>query len=290
MSKDMKDNTLPDSRPVAVTLRSSEPRRTAGDRPVRDGRSADEFADVVTMVAALRAMPERSQEYARQYESIVSRCCPLAERVARHFDRRGESLDDLVQVARVGLLLAINRFDTTRNSSFVAFAVPTMMGECRRHFRDYSWKVHVPRRIRDQQHDIKRATADLTHALGRSPSIDELAGTLGKSRDEIVECLLAANAYQPDSIDAAANRGEGGALTVADSVGEIDSRFDLITDRETVKPLLAALPARDQKVLYLRYFASKTQREIAEDIGVSQMHVSRILDSALRDLRRQVAA
>ncbi len=233
-------------------------------------------------------MPRDSDSYARQHERIVLRCCSLADRVARHFDRRGENLEDLTQVARVGLLQAINRFDPDRGSRFVAFALPTMMGELRRYFRDYGWKVHVPRRIRDRQHDIACATAFLTNDLRRAPTIEELADALDIDRGQVVESIVAAKAYQPQSLDVNVSDDDPRSQVLGDSLGELDAGFDRVTDRESVKSLLAALPAREQKVLYLRYFGAMTQRQIADSIGVSQMHVSRILDRTLRDLRAQV--
>lgn len=251
-------------------------------------QSPDEYADVVAMVVMLRQLPPDSAAYARQLERIVLRCCPLADRVARHFDRRGENLEDLIQVARVGLLQAVNRFDPARGSRFVAFALPTMMGELRRYFRDYGWKVHVPRRIRDRQHDISCATAYLTNDLRRAPSIEELAEELEIDRDQVVESIVAAKAYQPQSLDVNVVDDDSRAQALGDSLGEMDAGFDRVTDRESVRSLLAALPRREQKVLYLRYFGAMTQRQIADSIGVSQMHVSRILDRTLRDLRAQV--
>ncbi|MDX1877093.1 SigB/SigF/SigG family RNA polymerase sigma factor [Mycolicibacterium sp. 141076] len=240
------------------------------------------------MVVMLRQLPPDSAAYARQLERIVLRCCPLADRVARHFDRRGENLEDLMQVARVGLLQAVNRFDPARGSRFVAFALPTMMGELRRYFRDYGWKVHVPRRIRDRQHDIACVTAYLTNDLRRAPSIEELAEELEIDRDQVVESIVAAKAYQPQSLDVNVVDDDSRAQALGDSLGEMDAGFDRVTDRESVRSLLAALPRREQKVLYLRYFGAMTQRQIADSIGVSQMHVSRILDRTLRDLRAQV--
>lgn len=250
--------------------------------------ASDEYADVVMMVAVLRQLPPDSAAYARQLERIVLRCCPLADRVARHFDRRGENLEDLTQVARVGLLQAVNRFDPTRGSRFVAYALPTMMGELRRYFRDYGWKVHVPRRIRDRQHDIACATAYLTNDLKRAPTIEELAEELDLDRGEVVESIVAAKAYQPQSLDVNVTDDDSRAQVLGDSLGDMDAGFDRVTDRESVRSLLAALPQREQKVLYLRYFGAMTQRQIADSIGVSQMHVSRILDRTLRELRTQV--
>jgi len=271
---------------MSVSLLENDSREVS--EPLEDGSSQDEYADVVTMVALLRQLPPDSDAYARQLERIVLRCCPLADRVARHFDRRGENLEDLIQVARVGLLQAVNRFDPERGSRFVAFALPTMMGELRRYFRDYGWKVHVPRRIRDRQHDIACATAYLTNDLRRAPSVEELAEELEIDRDQVVESIVAAKAYQPQSLDVNVSDDDARTQALGDSLGEMDAGFDRVTDRESVRSLLAALPRREQKVLYLRYFGAMTQRQIADSIGVSQMHVSRILDRTLRDLRAQV--
>lgn len=252
-------------------------------------RYSDEYADVPDMVAELRRLPAESDEFIRQRDTIVLRCCPLADRLARHFDGRGENIDDLVQVARVGLIQAVNRFDPGNGAGFVAFAVPTIMGELRRHFRDYGWKVHVPRSIRDIRQQMKGVTTELTQRLGRSPNTGELAEALSVAPDQITEGLLAANAYQPQSLDTPVVDNDDNPQALADLLGEVDEGFERVTERESVKPALAALPPREQRILYLRFFASKTQRQIADTIGVSQMHVSRILDRTLRDIREQVA-
>lgn len=253
-----------------------------------NARYSDEYADVPEMVAKLRTLAAESEEFVRQRDDIVLRCCPLADRLARHFDGRGENLDDLVQVARVGLIQAINRFDPDNGAGFVAFAVPTIMGELRRHFRDYGWKVHVPRSIRDIRQQIKGVTTELTQRLGRSPNTGELAEALSVAPEQITEGLLAANAYQPQSLDTPVVDNDDNPQSLADLLGDVDDGFERITDREAVKPVLEALPVREQRILYLRFFASKTQRQIADTIGVSQMHVSRILDRTLREIREQV--
>jgi RNA polymerase sigma-B factor len=252
-------------------------------------RYSDEYADVPELVAELRTLPAESHEFARQREQIVLRCCPLADRLARHFDGRGENLDDLIQVARLGLIQAINRFDPDNGAGFVAFAVPTIMGELRRHFRDYGWKVHVPRSIRDIRQQIKGVTTELTQRLGRTPTTGELAEALSVAPEQIIEGLLAANAYQPQSLDMPIVDSEDNPQSLADLLGDVDDAFERITDRESVKPVLQALPVREQRILYLRFFAAKTQRQIADTVGVSQMHVSRILERTLRDIREQVA-
>lgn len=249
----------------------------------------DEFADVADLFVVLRETPVGTVAHARAREAIVARCLGLADRVARHFDRRGEDLEDLIQVARVGLVNAVNRFDPDKGSSFIAFAIPTMMGEVRRHFRDHGWSMHVPRRLKDRHVAVSRATTDLIQTLGRAPTPSELAEYLDVDREDVVESIVASEAYRTHSIDAPVVSGDGSARHIADTIGTIDAAFADVTDRESVRPLLAALPEREREVLYLRFFASLTQSQIAERIGVSQMHVSRILERTLRELRVQLS-
>jgi RNA polymerase sigma-B factor len=263
----------------------------APPRPTRPAttRRDDSYDDVVDMFLALNAMPAESHEYYRQRECIVSRCLPLADHVARHFARRGEGLDDLTQVARLGLMNAINRFDPEKGPSFIGFAIPTMMGEVRRHFRDYSWGMRVPRRLRELHVQIIRATADLVQKLGRAPTARELSEELGVAHDEVVECLVAGDAYQLESLDAPVGADNSGRTRlVADAVGAIDPQIDHITNREAVRSLIADLPERDREVLHMRFFESMTQSQIAKRIGVSQMQVSRILANTLTSLRDQL--
>ncbi|HTX95601.1 MAG TPA: SigB/SigF/SigG family RNA polymerase sigma factor [Mycobacterium sp.] len=252
-------------------------------------QSDDSYDDVVEMFVVLHQMPAESHEYSRQRERIVARCLPLADHVASHFARRGESLDDLIQVARLGLMNAVNRFDPAKGPSFIGFAVPTMMGEVRRYFRDYSWGMRLPRRLRELHVQISRTTADLAQQLGRAPTAGELSQVLEVPREEIVECLVAGDAYRLDSLDApVGSDGLGSPRLVADSVGAIDPQIEHITNREALRVLVAALPRRERQVLQMRFFESMTQSQIAERIGVSQMQVSRILASTLRCLRDQL--
>jgi RNA polymerase sigma-B factor len=263
----------------------------APPRPARSARthSDDSYDDVVDMLLALRQMPAESHEYHRQRERIVARCLPLADHVASHFGRRGETLEDLIQVARLGLMNAINRFDPAKGSSFIGFAVPTMMGEVRRYFRDFSWGMRVPRRLRELHVQISRTTAELVQQLGRAPTASELSQVLGVPHEEIVECLVAGDAYQLESLDAPIGPDDDGtSRLVADAVGGIDPQIDHITDREAVRVLVAALPQREREVLHMRFFESMTQSQIAERIGVSQMQVSRILANTLQCLRDQL--
>ena len=257
--------------------------------PSTTTHSDDSYDDVVELFVVLRQMPAESHEYSRQRERIVARCLPLADHVASHFARRGEGLDDLTQVARLGLMNAINRFDPAKGPSFIGFAVPTMMGEVRRYFRDYSWGMRVPRRLRELHVQISRTTAELSQKLGRAPTAGELSQVLEVPREEIVECLVAGDAYRLDSLDAPIGADSSGTpRLVADAVGAIDPQIEHITNREALRGLVAGLPEREREVLRMRFFESMTQSQIAERIGVSQMQVSRILASTLRSLRDQL--
>ncbi|MFN3006043.1 MULTISPECIES: RNA polymerase sigma factor SigF [Mycolicibacterium] len=239
------------------------------------------------MFRELGAAAEDSPEYGRQREKIVERCLPLADHIARRFDGRGEPREDLVQVARVGLVNAVNRFDVETGSDFVSFAVPTIMGEVRRHFRDNSWSVKVPRRLKELHLRLGAATAELSQRLGRAPTASELAEELGMDRDEVLEGLIAGSSYNTLSIDSGGG-GDEEAPAIVDTLGDVDAGLDQIENRESLRPLLASLPERERTVLLLRFFESMTQTQIAERVGISQMHVSRLLAKSLARLRDQL--
>ncbi|BDX33898.1 RNA polymerase sigma factor SigF [Mycobacterium antarcticum] len=239
------------------------------------------------MFRALQELPQGSPKFTRQRDSIVERCLPLADHIARRFDGRGEPRDDLVQVARVGLVNAVIRFDVDAGSDFVSFAVPTIMGEVRRHFRDNSWSVKVPRRLKELHLRLGAATAELSQKLGRAPTPSELAAELEMDREEIVEGLVAGSSYNTLSIDGAGG-GTEEAPAIADTLGDVDLNLDQIENRESLRPLLASLPERERQVLLLRFFESMTQTQIAERVGISQMHVSRLLAKSLARLRDQL--
>jgi len=251
-------------------------------------RSNSEYADVVEMFQTLREVPEGTPEFQRQRDHIVERCLPLADHIARRFDGRGEARDDLVQVARVGLVNAVIRFDVDAGSDFVSFAVPTIMGEVRRHFRDNSWSVKVPRRLKELHLRLGTATAELSQRLGRAPTPSELATELEMDREEIVEGLIAGSSYNTLSIDGGSSSGTEEAPAIADTLGDVDANLDQIENREALRPLLASLPERERTVLLLRFFESMTQTQIAERVGISQMHVSRLLAKSLARLRDQL--
>ena len=242
---------------------------------------------MLDMFRSLATLAEGTARFQRQRDRIVERCLPLADHIARRFHGRGEPRDDLVQVARVGLVNAVIRFDVDAGSDFVSFAVPTIMGEVRRHFRDNSWSVKVPRRLKELHLRLGGATSELAQRLGRAPTASELAEELGLDRDEVIEGLVAGSSYNTLSIDGGGG-GDDDAPAIADTLGDVDTGLDQIENREALRPLLESLPERERTVVVLRFFESMTQTQIAERIGVSQMHVSRLLARALSRLRDQL--
>jgi RNA polymerase sigma-B factor len=251
------------------------------------GRSRDHFIDVNDMFRILSALDEDTPAFRRQRDAIFERCLPLADNIARRFRNRGESHDDLVQVARLGLVNAVKRFDVTSGSDFISFAVPTMMGEVRRHFRDHGWSLKVPRRLKELNLRLNSAKSELAQTLNRAPTASELAAFLELDREQVVEGLIASNAYNTHSTDMPTGINDDGR-TIADRFGTIDVDIDRMLDAETVRPLLAALPDREREIVVLRFFEDMTQTQIAARMGISQMHVSRLLARSLATLRGHI--
>jgi RNA polymerase sigma-B factor len=247
-----------------------------------------EYGDVPAMFRRLKSLDPESVAFKRQREAIIERTLPLADHIARRFRNRGEPLEDLVQVARVGLINAVNRFDVESGADFLAFAVPTVMGEVRRHFRDYGWSLKVPRRLKDLQAHLTRAREELVQQTGRAPTATEFANHLGIDRELVVEAIIASNNYETTSIDAHVGPTDSGQ-TIGETVGDVDPNLDKVVDAESVRPLIAALPALLRRVLVLRFFEDMSQTQIAQEIGCSQMQVSRLLAQALGTLRRLAA-
>jgi RNA polymerase sigma-B factor len=200
----------------------------------------------------------------------------LAIHCARRFAGKGEPLDDLVQVAMLGVLKAVDRFDPDYGTTFATFAVPTITGELRRHFRDTTWAVHVPRRARDLQHTVKVAVDELGHVLGRSPTAGEVAEHAGLPVEEVLEALEAARCYRKAPMATTEDEDDG-----LSNLGEDDPGIDAIDARVTVARLLRELPARERRIVELRYLSGLTQSQIAEIVGVSQVQVSRLLRASL---------
>jgi len=218
-------------------------------------------------------------------EQLLMRFRPLSEYLARKFAGRGEDADDLEQVASIGLLNAIDRFDPERGVRFSTYATATIVGELKRHFRDKRWAIRVPRQLQETGLQINKTIPELTQQLGRSPTIGEIADRAGSTREDVLEAMQAAEAYSSASLDAPL----GSSGLIADTIGEEDGDIELLGEGwASVAEAIRALPTRDRRVLFLRFFQGKTQSEIAAEIGVSQMHVSRILTSTLNTLREQV--
>lgn len=222
-------------------------------------------------------------------EGLVHLHLPLVEHCARRFRNRGEPFEDLVQVGTIGLLKSIDRFDLERGVEFSTYATPTIIGEIKRYFRDKGWAIRVPRRLQELRMQIGAATAELTQTLGRSPTPRELADKIGCTVEDVLEGIESSNAYSTLSLDASDN-DEDGAATMLDAIGVDDENLEHVEIRESIKPLLDRLDAREKKILLLRFFKNMTQSQIAEEIGVSQMHVSRLLSRTLDQLRTSLEA
>jgi RNA polymerase sigma-B factor len=240
-------------------------------------RSAELFSQLRDEAAS-----DTTHEGAR--EGLVQLHLPLVEHCARRFRNRGEPFEDLVQVGTIGLLKSIDRFDLERGVEFSTYATPTIIGEIKRYFRDKGWAIRVPRRLQELRMQIGSASAELTQSLGRSPTPRELAERIGCSVEDILEGIESSNAYSTLSLDAG-DDSDDGAASMLDAIGIEDENLEHVEIRESIKPLLDRLDAREKRILLLRFFRNMTQSQIAEEIGVSQMHVSRLLSRTLDQLR-----
>jgi RNA polymerase sigma-B factor len=218
-------------------------------------------------------------------EELVERFLPLARQLARRYQRTNEPLDDLMQVASVGLVKAIDRFDPARGTAFSTYAVPTILGELKRYFRDSGWAVHVPRGMQERVMKLDTAAQELHRRIGRSPSPKELGTELGLSEEEVLEAMEAASAYDAVSLEQQKGDPDESKDTFQDSLGTEEERYELVEYGAAIAPTLKALTARERLILHLRFVEDLTQSEIAERIGVSQMHVSRLIRRSLTRLR-----
>jgi RNA polymerase sigma-B factor len=210
---------------------------------------------------------------------------PVAQHIARRFAGRGEPVDDLEQAGTVGLLNAVDRFEPNRGVDFLSYAVPTITGEIRRHFRDRTWSMRVPRRLKDLQSAINSAIGPLSQELGRAPRPSEIAMRIGIPPAEVVEGLDAQQAYRSTSLDELV---AGADTTLTDTLGSADAELEKVEYREALAPLLEELPERERTILLLRFFGNLTQTQIADRVGISQMHVSRLLSQTLAQMRRRI--
>ncbi len=222
-------------------------------------------------------------------DELIEAHLGLAEYLARRFANRGEPLDDLVQVASLGLVKAVERFDPARGLEFTTFATPTIVGELKRHFRDKGWAVRVPRRVQELHLRVTGVIDDLQLELGRSPTVAEIAVRAGTSEDEVIEAVDAGSAYRSSSLDASRGDDEESPGLIG-QLGDFDPGLARAESRAGLNPLLAELPQREQLMLFLRFYEGKTQSEIAQRLGISQMHVSRLLSRSLERLRELAEA
>jgi RNA polymerase sigma-B factor len=226
----------------------------------------------------------------RLRDDLVEEHVGLAEYLARRFADRGESFDDLRQVALVGLLKAVERFEPDRGLRFSTFATPTIVGELKRHFRDRGWAVRVPRRVQELHLQLVKVVSTLSQELGRSPTPEEIARRTGTRVEDVLEAMEAGGVYRLASLDAALANEERSSLDLSARLGEDDEEFEGVERREELSALLSRLPARERRIVFLRFFEGLTQSEIATEIGISQMHVSRLLAKSLESLRADALA
>lgn len=262
------------------------------DEESLEEESLDEDEEEDEGVASRVIEWERSDELfarlpdARAREELVMMHQPLAEYLARRFSGRGEALEDLTQVAMVVLIKAIDRFDRGREVKFSTYATATIVGELKRHFRDKGWALRVPRRLQETGLRVSRVVSELSQELGRSPTVKEIAARTGFSEEEVLEGMDTVHAYSTSSLDAPID-DEG--ATAGQQIGHEDEMLEVLEGWASVAPALRRLPARERRILYLRFFRGFSQTKIAEELGISQMHVSRLLSRTLRQLRERVA-
>ncbi|MCW5251901.1 MULTISPECIES: RNA polymerase sigma factor SigF [unclassified Streptomyces] len=244
---------------------------------------APDTADAFHRLTALPDGPER----AAVRDGIVEAWLPMAERIAGRFRSRGESHEDLRQVAALGLVKAVDRYDPGLGSAFESYAVPTITGEIKRHFRDHMWTLHVPRRVQELRNRVRTAGRELAPtASGHPPSVADLAERTGLSEDDVREGLEALESFTALSLDAELPGSEDG-YSLGDALGAPDPALDTVVDRQAVKDGLAALPERERAILYMRFFDDMTQSRIAARLGLSQMHVSRLITRCCARVREQ---
>ncbi|MDO0925303.1 RNA polymerase sigma factor SigF [Streptomyces sp. TG1A-8] len=234
----------------------------------------------------LEVLEEGTPEYQYARNTLIEMNMSLVRFAAGRFRSRGpEEMEDIVQVGMIGLIKAIDRFELSREVEFTSFAIPYIVGEIKRFFRDTSWAVHVPRRLQEARVQLARATEELRSRLGRTPTTKELSELMSLPEDEVIEARLASNGYTSASLDAAISGSEDGEAALADFIGNDDAALGLVEDFHALAPMIAALDERDRQIIHWRFVEELTQKEIGERLGVSQMHVSRLISRLLGRLR-----
>jgi RNA polymerase sigma-B factor len=253
------------------------------------GVSGDGYQYLAPLMSDYAAMAARDPRRARLRVQVITGYLPVARNIALRYAQRGEPLDDLVQVATLALINAVDRFDPERGHPFLGYAVPTITGEVRRHFRDKTWSMRVPRRLKDLHLSINGAVLELSQSLDRVPRPSDIAAKLEVSIDEVLEALEAARSYRARSLDQMLTADtDGDAWTLGDLFGALDPGFETFMNSHCLAPYLAALPARERTILIMRFHCEMTQSQIAARIGISQMHVSRLLTQTLARLRHTI--
>ncbi|MGW1741209.1 SigB/SigF/SigG family RNA polymerase sigma factor [Nocardia sp. NPDC001965] len=273
-----------------MTAHASNIRPTPSPAACRAHRGHDSYDGIEPLLEKLAALGPAGPHRPAVRDEIIRRCLPLADHIARRYAGRGVEFDDLQQIARMGVVHAVDRFDSAVGTEFISFAVPTVMGEVRRYFRDQGWALRVPRRLKELRGRITAVTPLLTQELGHIPTARDLATALDTAVEEITQAVIATNGYATDSLDDLSGADKDGNQrppSHAERLGSIDPCYGLLEDAAAVRPLLARLPRHDRRILILRYFDNRTQQQIATTIGCSQMQVSRTLTRILTTLREQ---
>jgi len=265
------------TRPAASDVRMSAP---------ASGSHEDVDSFIAAKLELMSTLDIDDPDRDRTRSDAICACLPMVRRAAARFAGRGEGLDDLVQVATVGLIKAVDRFDASRETPFVNYAMPTIVGEIKRHFRDKSWSVRVSRARQELYLEISRLIPTMAQELGRSPSVSDLADRLGISESEVLAGIDCGQAHTARSLSTPVGADDGAVLS--DVIGAPDERLESVADRQALHEALADVPMRERQILMLRFFANMTQSEIADRVGVSQMHVSRLLTRTLADLRARL--
>lgn len=260
---------------------------TSRAEPSGGSRRTDDYADAAPMFEERAALSADDPRRAELRDQLVTRHLAVARHIAQKFAGRGEPGDDLEQVATVGLIHAVDRYDPARGIAFLAFAVPTMMGEVRRYFRDTAWAIRLPRRLSELHLALNRASRELSQSLGRAPTAKQLAEHLGITVQDVLEGLEAGQSYRATSLDdLGPDPDESSPLSA--KIGVQDPELDTVENRALLAPLLAQLDERERRILTMRFFEHMTQTQIGERVGLSQMHVSRLLARTLEQLRTAI--
>ena len=287
---------LPD--PGRVSALPSTPAAPACDRPQGNGagravRTHDragrdrtaQRAAARLMLARMRRLAPGDPEHGTLREQVIAEYMSYARHLAARYAFGGRITEDLYQVAYVGLVKSVDRFDPDQGAAFLSFAKPTILGELKHYFRECSWAVHVPRRIQDLSSDMRPVAETLSQRFQRDPTVPELAALLGTDPHEVIDAIKAADLHHVDSLDLPAGTDEDAGTAYGDLLGAEDPGIQNVVDRETLRPLLARLPPRDKRILHLAFFRGMTQEQIGAELGVTQMQVSRLLSAILRRLR-----